>query len=766
MKYAFLAAFYLLLATSPLKSQKVALVLSGGGAKGIAHVGVLKALEENDIPIDYVVGTSMGGIVGGFYAAGYSPRQIEELAASQDFLNWISGKPDAAYDYFYFYQKPQNPSWLELDLRVDSAFTRTSVKSKIGKDRSLNFALAEYLSQPSVAAGHKFDSLYIPFRAMAAEIFTHTSVSLGDGRLNDAIRATFTIPVFYRPIKINNQYLFDGGMYNNFPVDVADTTFNPDVIIGVNVSDSRFTTYPYGEEEEWIDNPLIIALVSMSDSTQLEDKGVYLEPSIFNISAMDFGRAEELIDSGYVEAYRHMDDIKALIQRKVSLTERTKNRSDYLKSLPPLVFDTVRITGFNKYQRKFVKRLFRTDGKTMDITELKSRYYRLISMGYFDQIYPNITYDSTRETFELELEAEARNVFKLEFGGLVSTRSISNIYLGGEFATLNRFLTIYRGSIFNGSFYRNGNASAQIFFPARRINLYIQPEFNYNAWNFIDGEDALRGTRSPTLLEQIDRKAGLSIGVPLTIRSKLELEGFYFSNEDFYSNSPDINLGDSFDDLSFSGFMSGARLTQNSLNRKQYPSTGQRFSLAFHYIFGEEDYTPGSTSDRARGLTQRHEWVRGFLAYERYYDAGPLKLGFLVQGAASNQPRFTNYRGSLLYAPAFDPLNDSKTLFLENFRTTSYAAAGGRLIIPVAQRMEFRMSGFAFKGFDWLARLNPNYRDDPLQVFTAASGGFVFHSPIGPAAIHLNYYDDRENRLGLIAHLGFLIFRRRSLETY
>ncbi|MGB4773817.1 MAG: patatin-like phospholipase family protein, partial [Daejeonella sp.] len=130
-----------------VKGQKVGLVFSGGGAKGLAHIGVLKALEENNIPIDYIVGTSMGGIVGGMYAAGYSPAQIEYLASSTDFQNWVNGRFESDYKYF-FKKKPDNPSLITVKLQIDTGF-QTRVRSNLINDIPLNFALMELLAQAS-----------------------------------------------------------------------------------------------------------------------------------------------------------------------------------------------------------------------------------------------------------------------------------------------------------------------------------------------------------------------------------------------------------------------------------------------------------------------------------------------------------------------------------------------------------------------------------------------------------------------------------------
>jgi NTE family protein len=212
------------------EAQKVGVVLSGGAAKGIAHVGVLKALEENEIPIDYIVGTSMGGVIGGCYAAGMSPDQIEDIVLSKEFLQWINGRLEEGHNY-YFARNDDDASFLRLNLSLDSTFS-ILLNTSLASDLSLNFALAEKLAQPSAIAKNNFDSLFIPLRVIASDIFTQTEVTLSKGVLSDALRATQTVPFFYNPIRIDGKYLFDGGVYNNFPVDVIEREFKPDLVIG------------------------------------------------------------------------------------------------------------------------------------------------------------------------------------------------------------------------------------------------------------------------------------------------------------------------------------------------------------------------------------------------------------------------------------------------------------------------------------------------------------------------------------------------------
>src|SRR5687767_12963898 len=117
-------------------SQKVGVVLSGGAAKGLSHVGVLKALEENEIPIDYIVGTSMGGIIAGSYAAGMSPEQIEQIVLSEEFLRWVNGSPERGHNYF-FHKNKDNPGFFKLNLSLDSILN-LQLNTSLASDVSLN----------------------------------------------------------------------------------------------------------------------------------------------------------------------------------------------------------------------------------------------------------------------------------------------------------------------------------------------------------------------------------------------------------------------------------------------------------------------------------------------------------------------------------------------------------------------------------------------------------------------------------------------------
>ena len=209
-------------------------MLSGGGASGLAHIGVLKALEENKVPIDYITGTSIGALVGALYASGLSPLEIEQLVKSNNFNRDVNGIIEDKYLY-YFKQKDPNSSWITMRFS-SGAIVQSSLPTNLISTIPLDLGLMELLSGPTAVARNNFDSLFIPFRCIASDIASKKQIIFSRGNLNEAVRASISYPFYIKPIKVDEKLLFDGGLYNNFPSDIMYNDFYPDIIIGSNVS--------------------------------------------------------------------------------------------------------------------------------------------------------------------------------------------------------------------------------------------------------------------------------------------------------------------------------------------------------------------------------------------------------------------------------------------------------------------------------------------------------------------------------------------------
>ncbi|MCX6307514.1 MAG: patatin-like phospholipase family protein, partial [Bacteroidia bacterium] len=214
-------------------AQKVGLVLSGGGAKGIAHIGLIQALEENGIPIDYITGTSIGAVVGGLYAMGYSPAEMLELVKSEEFKNWRNGTVEN--QYMDFFRKPDpTPEILVTSISLkDSVINpKKFLPNSLLNPVQLNFAFLKLCAQSTGQCRGDFDHLFVPFRSLASNVYTRKSYVFRKGDLGDAIRASMSFPFVFKAIKVNGNLMYDGAIYNNYPVNVMTSDFHPDFMIG------------------------------------------------------------------------------------------------------------------------------------------------------------------------------------------------------------------------------------------------------------------------------------------------------------------------------------------------------------------------------------------------------------------------------------------------------------------------------------------------------------------------------------------------------
>lgn len=760
-----------MLCCTKLQAQKVGLVFSGGGAKGLSHIGTLKALEENQIPIDYITGTSMGGIVGAMYAAGYSPRQIEEIALSKDFQNWVNGRYTSDYTY-YFQKNAPNASMLTAKVAIDTGF-HFSFRSNIINDIPLNFAFLELFSQASAVSKDNFDNLFIPYRCMVADVLSQKSITVSKGSLAEAVRATMTVPIIYRPIKLDGKYVFDGGLYNNFPADVMEKEFKPDYVIGANVSSKIYNEYPKNIDDRLMNRFLVYMFLSKSDSTMIGKNGVYIQPDLGDYSVTNFAPVADLIKKGYDATMADMPRIKALIKNRVDPATLEKKRAQFNARKPDLNFSNIIVSGVNTQQKKYVERLFKSDKSTFNLQDIKRGYYKLVADQTFETIYPKISYQPLSDSYIFEVVAQPKKSFKLDLGGNISTRPISNVFLGAEYNYLNRKAYTFGTSFYSGRFYESVQVNGRIDYPTK-LPLFLAAELTYNHWNFYNTSKIFIENPRPIYIEQSDRKIDLMMGAPLNYNTKVVLHASFINNNDRYSPNNTFAVGDLLDQTIFNGFRGSLNLEKNSLNRKQYATNGQSFSLSVNYTTGRENYNPGNIFRNTPGVvglsgeSRLRQWGSIKLTQENYFlHIKKYTLGYIVEGVISNQPLFTNYYSTLLVSPTFYPLQDSRSLFLDKFRATTYAAGGIKNIYNFRKNLDFRLEGYLFlphKEFELNNFQDVDYAKAITKIRYAATAGLVYHTPVGPISLSYNLYSDAIKRNGVLLHIGYLIYNKRSIE--
>ena len=752
-------------------AQKVGLVLSGGGAKGLSHIGTLKALEENHIPIDYITGTSMGGIVGALYAAGYAPQQIEKIALTTDFQDWVNGRFKS--DYSFFFQKSSvNASLLTAKLSIDTGL-RMSIRNNLVNDIPLNFALIELLSQASAIAKDNFDNLFIPYRCMVSDVFSQNSITVKKGSLAEAVRATMTVPLIYRPIKLDNQYVFDGGLYNNFPADVMKKEFNPDYMIGVNVSAKNFKEYPKTGDERLMNRLMLFMFLSKSDSTLVGKNGIYIQPDLQDFTASNFNPVAALIKQGYEATMAEMPQLLKAVKRRVSDEELSRRRAGFNNKKPQLIFNQVTVSGVNSQQKRYIERLFKRDKPTFDLSDIKQGYYKLVADETFETIYPKISYNAASDSYNFEIVAQPKRSFKLDLGGNISSRPISNVFLGVQYNYLDRKAYTFGTDFYSGRFYESAQINGRIDYPSR-LPFFLGAEMTYNHFNFYNISQIFIENPHPTFIEQADRKIEIKGGIPLNRNTRITLGTSFINNNDRYSPTNTFNTGDILDKTVFNGLRISAAFEQHTFNRKQYASRGRNFLVSANFFTGKENYSPGNISRNSltagdiQVSRKFRQWVNLKISDENYFfHQGNYTLGYLAEGVISNQPLFSNYYSTLLVSPAFYPLQDSRSLFLEKFRASSYLAGGLKNVYRLRRNIDFRVEAFVFLPYQEITQIGfQEVKNSPTfnNLLYAGTAGLVYHTPVGPVSLSYNLYDDPIKRNGVLLHLGYLIYNKRSIE--
>ena len=746
-------------------AQKVGLVLSGGGAKGLAHVGVLKQLEKNHIPIDYIVGTSMGAVIGGMYAAGYSPTEIEQIVLSPEFQRWTSGKPLESKTFNFLTAEP-SPSGLRLGIAIDSTF-QARVSTNLVNDLNLNLALTRLLAPASASAGYDFDKLFVPFRCMASEVFTRQVVEQKSGALSDAIRNSMSFPLAFRPIRnLDGKYYYDGAVYDNFPTSTMKKTFVPDIIIGVNVGDVAMKKYPKNDDA-LLGSTVAFLGTSVADTLSVGKDGIYIQPDLDNMGVGDFDLVKRFIAEGDTAAQRSMVKIRARIGRRVDSLDLQKRRLAFQSKAPTPRFIDVKVRGLRPNQNKYAARFFRKKGREYSLDDIEEGYYRLASDDYFKNIYPRIRYDAERKGYVFSVDAQRNNNVSAEAGFVLSNRPIDNLYVGLEYRYLRSLLYTAGADVSLGRFYNGAHGAFRINIPAKYA-YFFEPEITYNQWDYqntggILGRDVLN-----TQVRQQDTKLGAQLGVSPNYRSRLLLDVATFVTKDEYTNSKEIKSADVLDATVFRGGTAALRLARNTLNRKQYAYTGHRYVYTLRGVTGASTYTPGSTSELGAD-SRHHEWLQFRATVERYF---PMKKerqawGYFGELMASGQGTFPNYRSSQTTAPVFAPLPDSRTLFLDSYRSARYVAAGLRYTQPFLKKLDWRtelyvhVNGQPLVQGDQQQAVRRSGIDRPRVTATT---GLILQTPVGPLAVHARFYDDPAERFGIYGHLGYLLFRSRALE--
>lgn len=758
-------------------AQTVGLVLSGGGAKGYAHVGVIKALEEQGIPIDYVTGTSMGAIVGGLYAAGYSPDEMIAIFNSPEFKNYYKGNiPNKYIDYFKYEQ--HDASLLRVDLRKKQRKVALSLPTNIIASQPMDFGVIDLFARSSAGAHNDFDSLFVPFRCVAADVHNNREKIFDKGDLGRAIRASMAIPMVFKPVEIDSTLYYDGGIYSNFPIEAMRKTFNPDIIIGVYVS-------AFGKDDPPDSEDLLgqITNLIMGEQKSIEvdeNEGIIMSIKFKNVGVMDFQKLNYVVNSGYTYCNEIIDSVKKLIERRKEPETISEERKIYRSHLPELQFDSIIVEGnLNDNEKEYIEKSINLNrikkhSKKPYITfkTIESNYYKLTSDYQIKHTVPTTEYDDSAKKFRIRFNVKKDNRTSLGIGAVVSNGSSSMVYLGGSYKLLGRVSEIFKANFYYGRFYASAMVGWRIDIPTYQP-FALELSGTLNRYDFFKGSSrVLSMTYQPPYIIDYEKNVRMDIITPTSRHSVVKVGIATGEQKYSYFQVSSYQASDTADITSFNYFTDRVLFDYNTLNYTMYPTAGRQFIIDFRHVLGSENNNPGSTTALEDPFSMRHSWLQLNLIADHYSRIFKhLTIGAYAQIFSSNKPLLRNYFSSVLYAPAFSPIMNSKTLLLTNYRANNFIAAGVKPIVNITDRLCLRTEFYFYLPFRKIIKeeltsniYTPTYSESFTYKYIMASAALVYNTRFGPLGLSINYLDDDKVNWYLMFHLGFMMFNKKGLD--
>lgn len=671
--------------------QKVGLVLSGGGAKGIAHVGVIKALEDAGIPVDYVAGTSMGAIVGSLYSCGYTPEQMMTLFTSKDFANWSTGTIDE--DRIFYFDKPQpTPSILNVDFNLKDSTTVgiSGLRANVINPTPMNMAFVKLFAPYTAQCDGDFNNLFVPFRCVYSDVYHKHKVVGRDGSLGDNVRASMSFPMVYAPIKMNGVLVFDGGIYDNFPVDVMTDEFHPDFIVGVAVSKPDGPPIPgnaYSQLEDMI--------IQNNDYSLPEKLGVKIQVPVEQFNVLDFAKAKEIYDIGYRTGCAMVDSIKSRISARRTLAEVDQRRKEWNNHTPEIEFTDAEVVSANPPAAEYVRKYFVGNVKKDSVPqpfgmeEAERSYYKALSGKQIASILPEAKTSPSGNSVLL-LNVKENGAFNCGVGGWLTSSVNSSLYARASWHNMGS--NLFEASIggWLGQSYGALSGEARLRFNTdtpsalRFTGVLSRKKFYARDAMFYDEDTRGSLTKTQNFIRlQYERALGWHAKTYLALAYGMEANRLYSSLQPDY-----MSLGRDRSKAMHTVLALGVQ--GSTLDYYLYPTQGQEFLLELSEIFTNNRFMPHGDKTLMHKSNNWHTRLRAH--WKKYYPIGnsPFTVGVMAEGAVRFGPIYQNYVATMATAEVFAPLPSLSDLFNYHLRGNNLIAIGAMPIWKIAQRLQLR----------------------------------------------------------------------------
>lgn len=742
-------------------SQSVGVVLSGGGASGMAHVGFLKALEENNIPIDYIVGTSAGALVASLYASGYSPQEIQDILISEKFLLMSTGEIEDE-NKFYFKKLPDDASLVTIDFSKDFS-SESFLPANYISPNLLDFELMRLLNQPQ-ANYNDFDSLFIPFRCVASDVLKNRPIVFRNGTLNEVVRASMTYPFYMKPIKVDGKYMYDGGIYNNFPSDIIYGDFMPDVIIGCNLSDTLSL-----EGNDFL-TQLKSIILNRKENDIVCENGIIVKPST-SVGTFDFKGAPDAVRDGYIATIQAMDSIKALSSRRTKSTELDNSRKKYTdKYHKQIIIDSIEVTGVkNQNTKAFIKKSLLKSKTTTNINDLKKDYFRLIEDANIQHIFPKLTENPKTGNYILNLAVSLNKELSASFGGIFSSSPINTGFIGFKYKHLGKTSKLIDINSYFGKVYGSVNGTYRMDFPSSKLPVGFSVSGGINRWDFFRSYATFFEESKPSFIVINEYYSSLSAHVPITNSSLVNLTYNNFFYENDYYQTENFSLSDTADLVKFFGSNFKINLVKSTTNEKLFPSKGILFSFSASYTQGKERFIPGSTSLIKDNILQDQQWIKLSYLIDKYFHlSNKMSFGIFHETVLTSSFQFSNYFSTQLFTTQFSPIEQLRVRYTNDLRSNNYTALGVKHIYSIKPKIQLRNEGYLFTPIISVRNSSTNQpiiiSKNFLSYLPIIKSSIVLFTPVGPVSFSGSYIFPEKNPFLFQLNFGYIIHNRKILD--
>ncbi len=745
---------------------KVGLVLAGGGARGLYHIGVIRALEEHNIPIDYISGTSMGAIIAALYAAGYTPDEMTEIVTSGVVEQWVSGQFEEKYN-FLFNELPDSPAMLSVHAAIVPDSVKNNKKMVFQLPHSfvntaqIDMALIELFSAASASCGGNFDKLMVPFRCVATDINAHSAVEMREGDLPLAVRASMSYPTLFRPVTdAEGRVLVDGGCYDNFPWRVLVEDFNPDFLIGAQCLDAN---EPVTEDSRL--EKQIMALVTIPTDYSLPEENSLIIRRKVESGLLEFDVGEQTIALGYEDAISKMPELSARLASRRTVEEVTACRVAFRERTPELIFGSGEISGLRTQAEHYAAMLLDFEGPRdrrnksyrATINQVKDRFYTLMATDKFDlKAFPEVRFDSLRDNFHIRYDLATKPEIRFSVGGNLSSTAYNQLDFGFNYFSIGRvaqsaFVELSLGPV------------STIAEAGGRTILWGRTPFYFDYSLQFARRSSLNNTYGNITPAVSDLRVritepfvSLAFGLATTRKSVFEVGVNTGYNFVAYKTDYDLDAVHTHDRFRY--VASRVMFQRSSLDKTIYPTKGNRFAASVIGVWGRDKWENATLFEQKEWASESRAWFGAKVKWEHYpsnWKKVWFSVGYSLEAVYTNHPTFGNSYSTILSAPRYSPLPHAKMIFQPQFYANRYAAVG---VMPTFSLMK----NFYLRGGFYALLRDPLIADEYMYYMTDVS--FVYHTRIGALSLSVTKYDlDSWNNCYVTFNFGYPIFGKRGL---